>query len=137
MEWQEVSRFRVSLNAAQQGKGIPILEDVPVAGALFRPRRTAAATMQENFILVECMVYPTSMTLVGKGSLALESTESPSNTPNSSPPLGVAAKKSAQDETTDWVLKTLRRRAQARVADAGDATPERPAADRPLATAPR
>ena len=44
LELQEVSRFRVALDAKEHGKGIPLLEDIPVAGALFgpgvrRPRR--------------------------------------------------------------------------------------------------
>ena len=44
LELQEVSRFRVALDAKEQGKGIPLLEDIPVAGRCFghvvrRPRR--------------------------------------------------------------------------------------------------
>ena len=59
LELQEVSRFRVTLDSDEQGKGIPLLEDVPGVGALFRPRRAVASTTQENIILVDAVVYPT------------------------------------------------------------------------------
>ena len=75
LELQEISRFRVALDSEEQGKGIPLLEDIPGVGALFRPRRVAASTTQENIILVEAVVYPTALALAGKCWLALDSAE--------------------------------------------------------------
>jgi hypothetical protein len=109
LELQEVSRFRVTLESDEQGKGIPLLQDVPVAGVLFRPRRSAAATVQENIILIDVVVYPTAMALAGKGWLAME-TADPGHVAG---PLGAApAIPAARSELTGWVLQTLRHQAR-------------------------
>ena len=77
LELQEVSRFRVTLDSDEQGKGIPLLQDIPVAGALFRPRRAAASTTQENIILVDAVIYPTAVAFAGKGWLAADAANLP------------------------------------------------------------
>ncbi|MCU0980262.1 MAG: hypothetical protein MUF25_14000, partial [Pirellulaceae bacterium] len=116
LEVQEVSRFRVALDSEEQGKGIPLLEDVPGVGALFRPRRAAASTTQENIILVEAVVYPTSLALAGKCWLAIDSTNSRNP---SVPTAGCAAAPGGQGELEGWVLQTLRRQAQASLGEPG------------------
>jgi hypothetical protein len=109
LELQEVSRFRVALDATQQGPGIPLLEEIPVAGALFRPRRSSAATMQQNIILVDVVVYPTVLTLTGNNWLAVEPAQH-SHAPASVASVSAPARPS---DLTAWVLETLRRQAQA------------------------
>lgn len=118
LEVQEVSRFRVALDSEEQGKGIPLLEDVPGVGALFRPRRAAASTTQENIILVEAVVYPTSLALAGKCWLAIDS----ANSRNASVPnVEYAATPGGQGELAGWVLQTLRRQAQAHFLESDNA----------------
>jgi hypothetical protein len=128
LELQEVSRFRVALDSDVQEKGIPLLEDVPGAGALFRPRRAAASTTQENIILVDAVVYPTALALAGKCWLALDPSES-RNT--AGPAAGIPA---GQGELTGWVLQTLRRQAQASLSEAGNAPLIAPPSSEPLTT---
>lgn len=118
LEVQEVSRFRVALDSDEQGKGIPLLEDVPGVGALFRPRRAAASTNQENIILVEAVVYPTALALAGKCWLALDSAASRDP---AAPAAGCPVTPDGQDELEAWVLRTLRRQARDSLAAAEDA----------------
>ena len=109
LELQEVSRFRVALDAEQQGNGVPLLEDVPGLGALFRPRRTAASTTQENIILVDAVIYPTALALSEKSWLAADSAD----TKNAAVPMSQSpVTASGQDELTGWVLQTLWRQAR-------------------------
>mgnify|MGYP001818557272 FL=1 len=117
MELQEVSRFRVNLNSDEQGKGIPLLEDIPGVGALFRPRRSVASTTQENIILVDAVVYPTSLALVGKTWLALDSDESPGG---DSSPTGLPSMRSDPVGLSGWVRQILRRHARAALPEAGN-----------------
>ena len=101
LELQEVSRFRVTLDSEEQGRGIPLLEDLPAAGVLFRPRRVTATTTQENIILVEAVIYPTVLSVAGKGWLALDATDT-----------RLAAAQANHTELTDWVLQSLRRQSK-------------------------
>jgi hypothetical protein len=106
----------VALDSDEQGKGIPLLDDVPGLGALFRPRRATASTTQENIILVDAVVYPTALSMIGKTRLALDSNESRSAAGTATePPLAGAE----QSELTEWVLQTLRRQARASLSEAG------------------
>jgi len=118
LEVQEVSRFRVALDSDEQGKGIPLMEDVPGVGALFRPRRAAASTNQENIILVEAVVYPTALALAGKCWLALDSDASRDA---AVPTAGRPATPDGQGELEAWVLQTLRRQARDSLAAPEDA----------------
>ncbi len=43
-EMREVSKYTVALKASRTARGVPLLEDVPVAGILFRPFRPIFAT---------------------------------------------------------------------------------------------
>jgi hypothetical protein len=135
LEVQEVSRFRVALDSDEQGKGIPLLEDIPGVGALFRPRRAAASTTQENIILVEAVVYPTALALAGKCWLAIDSTHSRNL---SVPTAGCAAAPGGQGELEGWVLQTLRRQAQASLGEPANAQRiAQPAGQPPSVSAPR
>jgi hypothetical protein len=110
LELQEVSRFRVALDAKEQGKGIPLLEDIPGAGALFRPRPTKASVTQENIILVEAVVYPTALSVAGKAWLGMDS--APPQTDGTSR-AAFSTAQGGDSGLTDWVLQTLRQQAQA------------------------
>jgi hypothetical protein len=106
-ELKEVSRFRVDLGSNQQGKGVALLEDLPLVGGLFRPRRSVAATFQENIILADVVVYPTSLSL-GDGWLAFQSdakTKTAQGQQPGSPTRG-------RIELAEWVEQTLQSHAE-------------------------
>ncbi len=64
-ELREVSRYQVTLKAARTAKGVPLLEDIPIAGQLFRPLPSDESSIQENIVLAHCVVYPTLYDLMG------------------------------------------------------------------------
>lgn len=64
-ELREVSRYQVALKAARTGQGVPLFQQIPVAGWLFRPLPSAESSIQENIILAQCVVYPTVFDLMG------------------------------------------------------------------------
>lgn len=64
-ELREVSRYMVALKASRTGKGVPLLEDVPLIGGLFRPMPSQESSLQENIILASSVVYPTLYDLAG------------------------------------------------------------------------
>ena len=64
-ELREISRYQVKLKAARTAKGVPLLEDIPVAGALFRPAASDESALQQNVILGSSTVYPTLFDLMG------------------------------------------------------------------------
>jgi hypothetical protein len=105
LEWQEVSRFRVLMDNEEQGKGIPLLEDIPTIGAAFRPRRAGGSTTQENIILVEAVVYPTAIGLAEKSWLAVDAVAARKA---GDPPTATRGERNPRSELTDWVAKTLR-----------------------------
>ena len=55
----------MALKAARTSKGVPLLEDIPVAGALFRPAPSDESALQQNIILGSSTVYPTLFDLMG------------------------------------------------------------------------
>lgn len=65
LEWREISRYEVALKAARTGRGVPLLEDVPVAGLLFRPLPQAQKSIQRNVIIGQATIYPTIQDLLG------------------------------------------------------------------------
>ena len=65
-ELREVSRYQVALKASRTSRGVPLLEDVPGVGALFRPLPSAESSLQENIILAQSTVYPTLFDLMGR-----------------------------------------------------------------------
>ena len=64
-EVRELSRYQVALKAARTAQGVPLLQDIPVAGALFRPLPSAESSIQQNVILAYSAVYPTLFDLMG------------------------------------------------------------------------
>jgi hypothetical protein len=64
-ELRELSRYNVSLKASRTAKGVPLLQDIPGLGLLFRPLPSAESSLQQNVILASSVIYPTSFELMG------------------------------------------------------------------------
>ena len=64
-EMREISRFRVGVQATRGVRGVPILEDMPLTGRLFRSRPSRATTVQETMMLADCVVYPSILSVTG------------------------------------------------------------------------
>ena len=64
-ELREVSRFQVGLKASRTSRGVPLLEDIPVAGWLFRPLPSDESALQMNLIYAQSVIYPTLFDLMG------------------------------------------------------------------------
>lgn len=64
-ELREIGRYLVSLKASRTSRGVPLLEDAPVIGGLFRPLPSAESSLQQNIILSQSMAYPTLFDLMG------------------------------------------------------------------------
>ncbi len=52
-EFREVSRYQVALKAARTSRGVPLFEDIPVIGILFRPLPSAESSLQENIVMAQ------------------------------------------------------------------------------------
>jgi hypothetical protein len=65
LEWREISRYEVSLKASRNGRGVPLLEDIPVVGLAFRPLPQAKKSIQKNVIVGQAAIYPTIEDLLG------------------------------------------------------------------------
>ncbi|MHC4877744.1 MAG: hypothetical protein ACYTGL_14710, partial [Planctomycetota bacterium] len=70
LEWREISRYEISLKAARNSRGVPLLEDIPAVGVLFRPLPQAKKSIQKNIIIGQAAVYPTVEDLLGLKSPA-------------------------------------------------------------------
>jgi len=64
-ELREVSRYRVALKASRTARGVPLLEDMPGLGMLFRPLPQAESSLQQNIILAQATIFPTLFDLMG------------------------------------------------------------------------
>lgn len=64
-ELREISRYQVALKASRTSRGVPLLEDIPGAGVLFRPLPSDESSLQQNIILGQSTVYPTLFDLMG------------------------------------------------------------------------
>lgn len=64
-ELREISRYQVALKASRTSRGVPLLEDIPGAGVLFRPLPSDESSFQQNIILAQSTVYPTLFDLMG------------------------------------------------------------------------
>ena len=64
-ELREVSRYVVALKAARTAKGVPLLEDIPVVGALWRPLPSDEKSLQQNIIMAQATIFPTLFDLMG------------------------------------------------------------------------
>ena len=64
-ELREVRRFQVALKAARTSRGVPLFEDIPVLGILFRPLPSAESSLQENIVMAQSTIFPTLFDLMG------------------------------------------------------------------------
>jgi len=64
-ELREVSRYSVALKASRTSRGVPLLEDIPIVGALFRPLPSDESSLQQNIILCQATIFPTLFDLMG------------------------------------------------------------------------
>lgn len=64
-ELREISRYTVALKASRTAHGVPLFEDVPVVGVLFRPQPSAESSLQQNIILGQSTIFPTLFDLMG------------------------------------------------------------------------
>jgi hypothetical protein len=64
-ELREVSRYTVALKAARTSRGVPLFEDIPVAGVLFRPLPSDEKSLQQNLIMAQATIFPTLFDLMG------------------------------------------------------------------------
>jgi hypothetical protein len=64
-ELREVSRYTVALKAARTSRGVPLLEDIPVVGVLWRPLPSSESSLQQNIILSQATIFPTLFDLMG------------------------------------------------------------------------
>jgi hypothetical protein len=64
-ELREVSRYTVALKAARTSRGVPLFEDIPGLGILFRPLPSASSSLQQNVILAQSTIFPTLFDLMG------------------------------------------------------------------------
>ena len=64
-ELREVSRYVVALKAARTSKGVPLFEDIPVLGVLFRPLPSDESSLQQNIIMSQATIFPTLFDLMG------------------------------------------------------------------------
>ena len=64
-EMREISRYSVALKVARTSRGVPLLEDVPIVGAAFRPAPSTESSIQQNIIFGQTSVYPTLFDLMG------------------------------------------------------------------------
>lgn len=64
-ELREVSRYVVALKAERTARGVPLLEDVPVVGALWRPLPSKDKSLQQNIIMAQATIFPTLFDLMG------------------------------------------------------------------------
>jgi hypothetical protein len=64
-ELREISRYQVALRVSRTSQGVPLLQDIPIVGAAFRPAPSAESSIQQNIILGQTNVYPTLFDLMG------------------------------------------------------------------------
>ena len=64
-ELREISRYTVALKASRTERGVPLFEDLPGVGALFRPLPSEESSLQTNIILGSSVIYPTVFDLMG------------------------------------------------------------------------
>src|SRR5262249_43231459 len=64
-ELREISKYQVALKAARTARGVPLLEDIPGVGILFRQLPSKESALQENIILGQSVIFPTLFDLMG------------------------------------------------------------------------
>ncbi|MEM1227027.1 MAG: hypothetical protein AAGJ40_15120 [Planctomycetota bacterium] len=64
-ELREVSRYTVALKAERTARGVPLLEDIPIVGVLWRPLPNREKSLQQNIIMAQATIFPTLFDLMG------------------------------------------------------------------------
>ena len=64
-ELREISRYTVALKASRTSRGVPLFEDIPLVGVLFRPQPSDESSLQQNIILGQSTIFPTLFDLMG------------------------------------------------------------------------
>jgi hypothetical protein len=64
-EMHEVSRFRIGVQASKASRGVPVLQDIPLAGRLFKTRPTRSESVRETMILADAVIYPSILSVTG------------------------------------------------------------------------
>ena len=64
-ELREVSRYVVALKAERTANGVPLLEDIPLVGALWRPLPNREKSLQQNIVMAQATIFPTLFDLMG------------------------------------------------------------------------
>ena len=64
-ELRTISLFRVALKAERSDRGVPLLEDIPIIGALGRPMNDGESSLQQNLVLGQASIFPTLFDLMG------------------------------------------------------------------------
>ena len=64
-ELREVSKYQVATKIARTGKGVPLLQDIPGLGLLFKPAPSAESALQQNLIYAQSTIFPTLFDLMG------------------------------------------------------------------------
>lgn len=64
-ELREISRYTVALKASRTSRGVPLLEDLPLIGGLWRPLPSDESSLQQNIIMGQSTIFPTLFDLMG------------------------------------------------------------------------
>ncbi|MEM7474916.1 MAG: hypothetical protein AAF483_07980 [Planctomycetota bacterium] len=64
-ELREVSRYTVALKAERTANGVPLLEDIPLIGVLWRPLPNREKSLQQNIVMAQATIFPTLFDLMG------------------------------------------------------------------------
>ena len=64
-ELREISRYTVALKASRTARGVPLFEDIPLLGTLFRPLPSDESSLQQNIVLGQATIFPTLFDLMG------------------------------------------------------------------------
>ncbi len=64
-ELRKVSDYTVALKTSRTSRGVPLMEDVPGLGVLFRPLPSAESSLQQNVVMAQATIFPTLFDLMG------------------------------------------------------------------------
>lgn len=64
-ELRKVSDYTVALKTSRTSRGVPLMEDIPGLGALFRPLPSAESSLQQNVVMAQATIFPTLFDLMG------------------------------------------------------------------------
>ncbi|MEX1231395.1 MAG: hypothetical protein WEB58_14205 [Planctomycetaceae bacterium] len=64
-ELRKVSDYQIALKASRTSRGVPLFEDIPGVGMLFRPLPSAESSLQQNIVMAQATIFPTLFDLMG------------------------------------------------------------------------